>query len=71
MSETDSAWFKNFAGASMNEWQAIFQCPCRQGISYNPNGRIGYSMLSYMNINMNNVINDVGRNLARVHKYVG
>ena len=69
MSETDSAWFKNFAGASMNEWQAISPMSMPKAFLDNPNGRIGYSMLSYMNINMNNVINDVGRNLARVKKY--
>ena len=69
MSETDAAWFKNFAGASMNEWQAISPMSMPKAFLDNPNGRIGYSMLSYMNINMNNVINDVGRNLARVNKY--
>lgn len=69
MSETDAAWFKNFSGASMNEWQAISPMSMPKAFLDNPNGRIGYSMLSYMNINMNNVINDVGRNLARVKKY--
>jgi hypothetical protein len=69
MSETDAAWFKNFSGASMNEWQAISPMSMPKAFLDNPNGRIGYSMLSYMNINMNNVINDVGRNLARVNKY--
>lgn len=69
MSETDAAWFKNFAGASMNEWQAISPMSMPKAFLDNPNGRVGYSMLSYMNINMNNVINDVGRNLARIKKY--
>ena len=35
----------------------------------NPNGRVGYSMMSYMVINMNNVLNNVGRNIMKVNKY--
>jgi hypothetical protein len=69
LSDKDRAWLSNFAGASMNEWQAISPMSMPKAFLDNPNGRVGYSMLSYMNINANNVINDIGRNLARVRKY--
>jgi hypothetical protein len=69
LSELDSGYFRNFAGTSMNEWQAISPMSMPKAFLDNPNGRIGYSMLSYMNINMNNVIYDIGGSLKDVAKY--
>ena len=69
LSELESGYFRNFAGTSMNEWQAISPMSMPKAFLDNPNGRVGYSMLSYMNINMNNVIYDIGGNLKDVAKY--
>lgn len=69
MPETSRRWLGNFAGASMDEWQAISPMSMPKALLDNPNGRVGYSMLSYMIINMNNVVNNVGRNIMKVNKY--
>jgi len=69
LSELESGYFRNFAGTAMNEWQAISPMSMPKAFLDNPNGRVGYSMLSYMNINMNNVIYDIGGNLKDVAKY--
>ena len=69
LSELEGGYFRNFAGTSMNEWQAISPMSMPKAFLDNPNGRVGYSMLSYMNINMNNVIYDIGGNLKDVAKY--
>ena len=69
MPETSRRWLGNFAGASMDEWQAISPMSMPKALLDNPNGRVGYSMLSYMIINMNNVANNVGRNILKVNKY--
>ena len=69
LSELEGGYFRNFAGTAMNEWQAISPMSMPKAFLDNPNGRVGYSMLSYMNINMNNVIYDIGGNLKDVAKY--
>ena len=69
LGEMDSGYFRNFAGTAMNEWQAISPMSMPKAFLDNPNGRVGYSMLSYMNINMNNVIYDIGGNIKDVAKY--
>ena len=69
LGEAESGYFRNFAGASMNEWQAISPMSMPKAFLDNPNGRVGYSMLSYMNINMNNVLYDIGGALADARKY--
>ena len=66
---TEQSWVLNFSGAAMNKWQAISALSMPKAFLDNPNGRIGYSMLSYMNVNMNNLRTDVGLNLMEVAKY--
>lgn len=69
LTEVEGGYFRNFAGAAMNEWQAISPMSMPKAFLDNPNGRVGYSMLSYMNINMNNIIYDIGGSLKDVAKY--
>ena len=58
----------NFSGAAMNEWQAISALSMPKAFLDNPNGRVMYSMLSYMNLNLNNVQANVGQNLMKAQK---
>lgn len=69
LTEVESGYFRNFAGTAMNEWQAISPMSMPKAFLDNPNGRVGYSMLSYMNINLNNVLYDIGGGLKDVAKY--
>lgn len=52
-------WLINFAGASLNKWQPISASALPRAFHDNPNGRVMYSMLSYMNRQFNNIRNDI------------
>ena len=58
-------WVVNFAGASLNKWQPVSASAMPKAFHDNPNGRMAYSMLSYMNKQMNSLRNDVGQNILK------
>ena len=58
-------WVVNFAGASLNKWQPVSASAMPKSFHDNPNGRMAYSMLSYMNKQMNSLRNDVGQNILK------
>lgn len=66
--DLSNPWVMNFAGASMNKWQPISAIVLPKAFHDNPNGRVAYSMLSYMNTQMNGLRNDVGLNLMKVQQ---
>jgi len=59
-------WVINFAGSAMNKWQPVSASTMPKAFHDNPNGRMAYSMLSYMNKQMNSLRNDVGLNLLKI-----
>ena len=63
--DLSNPWIINFAGASMNKWQPVSASTMPKAFHDNPNGRMAYSMLSYMNKQMNSLRNDVGQNILR------
>jgi hypothetical protein len=66
--DLSSPWVMNFAGASMNKWQPVSASALPKAFHDNPNGRVAYSMLSYMNKQMNSLRTDVGLNLMKVQQ---
>lgn len=58
----------NFAGAALNKWQPVSASTMPKAFHDNPNGRMAYSMLSYMNKQMNSLRNDVGLNILRAQE---
>lgn len=56
-------WVLNFAGSSLNKWQPVSASALPKAFHDNPNGRMAYSMLSYMNKQMNSIRTDIGLNL--------
>jgi hypothetical protein len=58
-------WVVNFAGASMNKWQPVSASTLPKAFHDNPNGRMAYSMLSYMNKQLNSFRLDVGLNIQK------
>jgi hypothetical protein len=60
---------RNFAAVSLNAWQPVSATAMPKAFSDNPNGRVFYSMLSYMNRQMNAVRTEIGHNLLRVEEY--
>ena len=65
----DNKWLINFAGASLNKWQPISASALPRAFHDNPNGRIMYSMLSYMNRQFNNIREDIVLKGAEALKY--
>lgn len=61
-------WVLNFAGAALNKWQPVSASSLPKALADNPNGRMWYSMLSYMNKQMNGMRRDVGLNLIEAQK---
>ena len=59
-------WVINFAGSAMNKWQPVSASTMPKAFHDNPNGRMAYSMLSYMNKQMNSIRNDVGINFLKI-----
>jgi hypothetical protein len=66
--DLSSPWVMNFAGASMNKWQPVSASALPKAFHDNPNGRVAYSMLSYMNKQMNSIRTDVGLNIMKVQQ---
>jgi hypothetical protein len=66
--DLSSPWVMNFAGASMNKWQPVSASALPKAFHDNPNGRVAYSMLSYMNKQMNSLRTDVGLNIMKVQQ---
>ena len=66
--DLSNPWVMNFAGASMNKWQPVSASALPKAFHDNPNGRVAYSMLSYMNKQMNSLRTDVGLNLMKVQQ---
>jgi len=63
--DLSNPWIINFAGSAMNKWQPVSASTMPKAFHDNPNGRMAYSMLSYMNKQMNSLRNDVGQNMKR------
>lgn len=63
--DLSNPWIINFAGSAMNKWQPVSASTMPKAFHDNPNGRMAYSMLSYMNKQMNSLRNDVGQNIQR------
>lgn len=66
LNKDELGYVLNFAGASMNKWQPVSASAMPRAYNDNPNARMMYSMLSYMNRQMNNIRTEVGLNLATV-----
>lgn len=63
-----SGWVTNFAGASLNKWQPVSASAMPRAYNDNPNFRVMYSMLSYMNRQANNLRTEVGLNIMKVRE---
>jgi len=63
--DLSNPWIINFAGSAMNKWQPVSASTMPKAFHDNPNGRMAYSMLSYMNKQMNSLRNDVGQNIMK------
>lgn len=61
-------WVLNFAGASLNKWQPVSASAMPKAFHDNPNGRMAYSMLSYMNKQMNSIRTDIGLNISKARR---
>ena len=61
-------WLLNFAGAALNKWQPVSASALPKALADNPNGRMWYSMLTYMNKQMNGARRDIGLNLIEAQK---
>jgi hypothetical protein len=64
----DNPWVVTFAGSSMNKWQPVSAAAMPKAFHDNPNGRMFYSMLSYMNKQMNSLRTDVGLNMVKAQE---
>jgi hypothetical protein len=58
-------WVLNFAGASLNKWQPVAASAMPKAYHDNPDARMMYSMLSYMNRQMNVLRTDLGGSLMQ------
>jgi len=61
-------WLINFAGASLNKWQPVSASALPKAFHDNPNARMMYSMLTYMNRQMNNIREEIGLNLFKAQR---
>lgn len=61
-------WLLNFAGSSLNKWQPVSASAMPKAFHDNPNGRMAYSMLSYMNKQMNSIRTDIGLNIMKAQR---
>ena len=66
--DLSNPWIINFAGSSMNKWQPVSASAMPKAFHDNPNGRMAYSMLSYMNKQLNSLRTDVGLNIIKAGK---
>lgn len=58
--DVSNPYLINFAGAALNKWQPVSAASMPKAFHDNPNGRMFYSMLSYMNRQMNNIRTEIG-----------
>lgn len=63
-----SPWVKNYAGASINMWMPVSSTANTKAFADNPNGRMAYSMLTYMNRQANGMKVKIGDELAEAYK---
>jgi hypothetical protein len=61
-------WIGNFAGVSLGHIQPVSAASLPKAFHDNPNGRVFYSMLSYMNRQHNIMRRDIGANLAEMQR---
>lgn len=66
--DLESAWTRNFAGASLNMWQPVSATALPKAFADNPNMRMFYSMLTYMNRQMNAAREQIGGNMMEAHR---
>jgi len=66
LNDNELAYVLNFAGAAMNKWQPVSASTMPRMFNDNPNARMMYSMLSYMNRQMNNIRTEIGLNMMKV-----
>lgn len=70
LSKLEFDYIHNFYGAALNKWQPVSASALPRAFHENPNGRMFYSMLSYMNRQMNNIVDDIGYKMVQA-KEVG
>jgi len=68
LSKLEFDYIHNFYGASLNKWQPVSASALPRAFHENPNGRMFYSMLSYMNRQMNSIVDDIGRKASDAQK---
>lgn len=61
-------WIGNFAGVSLGHIQPVSAAALPKGFHDSPNGRVFYSMLSYMNRQHNIMRRDIGANIAEMNR---
>jgi len=61
--DLSDAWVRNFAATALNKWQPVSASAMPKAFHDNPDARMLYSMLSYMNRQMNNIRTGVGLNM--------
>lgn len=66
--DLSNPWIINFAGSSLNKWQPVSASALPKAFHDNPNARMFYSMLTYMNRQMNNIREEIGLNLLRAQR---
>jgi len=66
--DLSNPWIINFAGSSLNKWQPVSASALPKAFHDNPNARMFYSMLTYMNRQMNNIREDIGLNLLKAQR---
>lgn len=66
LNDNELAYVLNFAGAAMNKWQPVSASTMPRMFNDNPDARMFYSMLSYMNRQMNNIRTEIGLNMMKV-----
>lgn len=66
--DLNSEWLINFAGSSLNKWQPVSASSLPKAFHDNPNARMFYSMLTYMNRQMNSIREDIGLNLLKAQR---
>lgn len=66
--QLDNGYVRNFAGASLNMWQPVSASALPKAMADNPNGRMFYSMLTYMNRQMNASREQIGKGMITAYK---
>ena len=66
--DKDNSWVRNFAGASLNMWQPVSATALPKGMADNPDARMFYSMLTYMNRQANGMREKIGKPMLEAYK---